>query len=135
MLKRKIQSAAVVSALSVAGLVGTATPSFAASAADICGSGYSVIESHAIPNHSSVTAYLLYNSGSGRNCAVTLRSSSGTAQTMVAWLEVMGGSRVTDSGSYTYYAGPVSLQAAGKCVRYGGTYTDDSYTSSWGHCS
>lgn len=101
-------------------------------AKEVCGSGYSVIDSAAIGTKGR--AYLLYNSGNGYNCVVTLKSKGFTASSMSAFLEVKGHTRATDSGSFTYYAGPVRRSAAGQCVRWGGTITGTGYTSAFEHC-
>ena len=100
---------------------------------EVCGSGYSVIDSHALG--SSGTVYLLYSSGSGKNCVTTLKATSlGTKSAVSAMLQVQGSSAVTDSGSFAYYAGPVSHAAAGKCVKWGGSVGSTSYTSPYEHC-
>lgn len=100
---------------------------------EICGSGYSVIDSAAVG--SGGTAYLLYNSGNGYNCVTTVKSTSiGTASSVSAFLEVQGGTRTTDSGSYAYYAGPVRKSAANTCVRWGGSVGSATYTSPFEHC-
>lgn len=102
-------------------------------AKEVCGSGYAVIDSHALGNAGKV--YLLYNSGSKRNCVVTLKSTSlGKASATSAHLQVQGGTKATDSGKFAYYAGPVSRAAAAKCVRWGGSAGSASYTSPYEHC-
>ncbi|MFI6484624.1 M23 family metallopeptidase [Nonomuraea sp. NPDC050663] len=99
---------------------------------EVCGSGYSVVDSAGL---SGGTTYLLYNSGNGYNCVVTLKSVSlGTPSPVSAFLEPQGESRVTDSGSFGYYAGPVRLSAPGQCVRWGGSVGSSSYTSPFEHC-
>jgi peptidase M23-like protein len=103
------------------------------SAGEVCGSGYSVIDSQALGSAGKV--YLLYNSGSKRNCVVTLKLTSvGSASAVSAHLQVQGGTKNTDSGSFAYYAGPVSASAAAKCVRWGGSAGSSSYTSPYEHC-
>ncbi|MEU6727632.1 M23 family metallopeptidase [Nonomuraea wenchangensis] len=100
---------------------------------EVCGSGYSVIDSAALGT--AGTAYLLYNSGNGYNCVVTLKKTSlGTATATSAYLEVQGKARVTDSGNFAYYAGPVRAAAAGKCVKWGGKAGSSSYDSPFEHC-
>ncbi|MEO3809841.1 M23 family metallopeptidase [Sphaerisporangium sp. B11E5] len=99
---------------------------------EICGSGYTVIDSAALTGGRT---YLLYNSGNGNNCVTTLKTTSpGTAASMSAFLEPEGASRTTDSGSYGYYAGPVRRAAAGQCVKWGGSIGASSYTSPFEHC-
>lgn len=103
------------------------------SAKEVCGSGYSVIDSQALGTAGKV--YLLYNSGSKRNCVVTLKSTSlGKASPVSAHLQVRGGTKATDSGNFAYYAGPVSRVAAAKCVRWGGSVGAKTYTSGYEHC-
>ncbi|MEU7829686.1 MULTISPECIES: M23 family metallopeptidase [unclassified Nonomuraea] len=101
-------------------------------AEEVCGSGYSVIDSAALTGGRT---YLLYNSGNGYNCVATLKTTSlGTASAVSAFLEPEGESRSTDSGSYDYYAGPVKRSAPGKCVKWGGSVGSSSYTSGFEHC-
>ncbi len=103
-------------------------------AQEVCGAGYSVIDSAALGTKGRV--YLLYNSGNGNNCVATLKSTNlGTPTATSAYLEVEGGTRVTDSGSYGYYAGPVRRAAADKCVKWGGAITGTAYNSPFEHCS
>ncbi|NUO98532.1 MAG: M23 family metallopeptidase [Nonomuraea sp.] len=100
---------------------------------EVCGSGYSVIDSAALG--SDGTVYLLYNSSNGNNCVVTLKAKSlGTATATTAYLEVQGSTRKTDSGSYGYYAGPVVSAAADKCVKWGGKAGASAYDSPFEHC-
>lgn len=100
-------------------------------AQEVCGSGYSVIDSAALGTSGRV--YLLYNSGN--NCVVTIKSTSvGTPSSVSAFLEVQGGTRSADSGSFAYYAGPVVKSAPGKCVKWGGSVGSASYTSAFEHC-
>ncbi|GGM65074.1 hypothetical protein GCM10011608_58040 [Micromonospora sonchi] len=106
-------------------------------AAQACGSGYRVI------NTATLTAggrrqgkvHLLYHAGTGSNCVVTLKETAvGTATPVMAFLEVRGRARSTDSGSYQYYAGPVRANAAATCVKWGGSAGGASYSSPFEHC-
>ncbi|WP_248960712.1 N-acetylmuramoyl-L-alanine amidase [Sphaerisporangium perillae] len=99
----------------------------------VCGSGYSVIDSAALG--SSGTVYLLYNTDTGYNCVATIKSTSlGTASAASAYLEVQGSTRITDSGNFAYYAGPVRASAADKCVKWGGKAGTSTYDSAFEHC-
>ncbi|MFI6599097.1 M23 family metallopeptidase [Nonomuraea sp. NPDC050536] len=99
----------------------------------VCGSGYKVIDSAALG--SAGTVYLLYNSGNGNNCVATIKKTSlGSGSAVGAYLEVQGKSRVTDSGNFEYYAGPVRASAADKCVRWGGKAGTATYDSPLEHC-
>jgi hypothetical protein len=47
--------------------------------------------------------YLLYNADKADNCVVTIKVNTTAAATSV-YLEVQGKARVTDSGSFAFYA-------------------------------
>ncbi|MDQ7807711.1 sialidase family protein [Amycolatopsis sp. A133] len=111
-----------------------ATVTEAALGAPACGGGYSVIDSRPLGTAGSV--YLSYNASNGKNCVSTMKSAStGTGTATSAYLEVKGSARVTDSGSFSYFAGPVSAAAADKCVKWGGSAGGQSFTSEFEHCS
>lgn len=75
-------------------------------------------------------AYLLYNS-STYNCAVTIKTTNvGKKSPVSTWIQKKGGSKIGDSGSFAWYAGPVYVKAPGTCVRFGG----NGRTSSYGNC-
>ncbi|GAA4614071.1 M23 family metallopeptidase [Saccharopolyspora hordei] len=100
---------------------------------EVCGSGYSVIDQKGLSG--AGTVYLLYNSSNKNNCVVTLKSTSlGKASPTAAFLEVQGGKRTTDSGDFTYYAGPVRQEAGATCVKWGGSVGSQSYESPFEHC-
>ncbi|MGW3959678.1 M23 family metallopeptidase [Amycolatopsis sp. NPDC005003] len=104
------------------------------SADEVCGDGFDVVDQQALAN-SSGTAYLLYNASTKANCVTTLKATSlGTASDVSAFLEVQGSARVTDSGSFTYYAGPVKKTADSTCVKWGGSVGANSYESGFEHC-
>ncbi|TQF02481.1 CHAP domain-containing protein [Kitasatospora acidiphila] len=100
-------------------------------APQVCGSGYGIIDSHDL---GSATVFLLYNGSTGSNCVTTLVKNPSGPVALNANLTVQGGSPVTDTGTYTDYAGPVSAAAANSCVQWGGSYAGTSWTSPWGHC-
>ncbi|MFG6201788.1 M23 family peptidase, partial [Nonomuraea sp. JJY05] len=92
-----------------------------------------VIDSAALG--SSGTVYLTFNSANGNNCVATIKKTSlGKATATTAYLEVAGKSRVSDTGSFEYYAGPVRAAAAGKCVKWGGKAGSSTYNSPSEHC-
>ncbi|SBT48700.1 Serine/threonine protein kinase [Micromonospora narathiwatensis] len=106
-------------------------------AAQACGSGYQVIDSKALTANGTRKGrvYLLYNSANGNNCVVTLKDTDvGRATSVSAYLEVQGKARQADSGSFSYYAGPVRASAAGVCVKWGGSTGGASYGSPFEHC-
>ncbi|WP_371780407.1 hypothetical protein [Streptosporangium subroseum] len=110
----------------------------------VCGSGYRVIESHPLVGSAGTggRVYLLYNSGNGYNCSVTIKSVAvGTASQVTADLQVFTGNSVKgyrDRGNYKYYAGPVKAYAAGKCVAIYGDVDSGANTfvnqGPKGHC-
>jgi hypothetical protein len=111
---------------------GSSTPVNPYSPTDVCGAGSKVIDSKAITGGK---VYLTYNSRNGENCVVTLKTSKLNTKTRTsAFLEVKGGTRSTDSGSYQSYAGPVKKKAPNKCVKWGGSVEGASYTSPFEHC-
>ncbi len=104
------------------------------SAEEVCGDGFSVVDQQALAN-SSGTAYLLYNASTKANCVTTLKATSlGTASAVAAFLEVQGGTRTTDAGSFTYYAGPIKKTAGSTCVKWGGSVGGNTYESGFEHC-
>ncbi|MDT3443663.1 MULTISPECIES: serine/threonine protein kinase [unclassified Pseudofrankia] len=105
-------------------------------AAQVCGSGYSEIDSHTLTSGSTTAKIVLMYNGSN-NCVVTLKAGAGvgTAQSMSAWVQAQNGSsKVTDSGSYQYYAGPTKVSAKAICVKWGGSLGSVSWGSDWSHC-
>ncbi|MGC5331090.1 hypothetical protein [Micromonospora sp. DT62] len=104
---------------------------------EACGSGYRVVDSAPLTasGRRKGRVYLLYHAGTGNNCVVTMKETAvGTATAASAWLEVRGRARSTDSGSFSYYAGPVRAKAAGVCVKWGGSTGGASYGSGFEHC-
>jgi hypothetical protein len=102
-------------------------------ATEVCGAGYDVIDQAALST--AGTVYLLYNDANSKNCVATIKNTSiGTASATSAFLEVEGGNRSTDTGSFAYYAGPVSAAANNTCVKWGGSVGSNTYTSPFEHC-
>jgi hypothetical protein len=97
----------------------------------VCGTGYSVVDSHDL---GSATIYLMYNAASGDNCVTTLTDNPSAPVAMTATLSVQGGASGADQGTYTDYAGPVAEPAASACVEWCGSYQAASWTSAWSHC-
>jgi GH25 family lysozyme M1 (1,4-beta-N-acetylmuramidase) len=109
---------------------GTANPH---TPTEVCGAGYEVIDQAALG--SAGTVYLLYNATKADNCVATIKATSiGTASPTSAYLEVQGKARVTDSGSFAYYAGPVRASAPSTCVKWGGSVGTATYDSPFEHC-
>lgn len=113
------------------------------------GDSYSVVASSPVKFSSGTvagTVYLLYSSGNGKNCVVTVKTSyTGTATVTTAQLIIQNGNTHVDQGNYTSYAGPVRGSAAGKCVKYWGSINTgpDGQAGanagggrmSWGNCA
>jgi sialidase-1 len=104
--------------------------------APACGGGYGVIDSAPLGTGGAAgTVYLSYNAANGQNCVSTMKNASaGTATATSAYLEVKGSTRQTDSGSFSYFAGPVKATAADKCVKWGGSAGGQAYDSGFEHC-
>lgn len=102
-------------------------------ATEVCGGGFYVQRSQSFYGG---TTYQLYNSGTGENCVVTLKSGPdvGKATSVSATIEVQGAGSKTDSGNYEWYAGPVKMPAKGKCVRFAGSAGGNDTNSGWGNC-
>ncbi|GAA1940473.1 hypothetical protein [Kitasatospora viridis] len=90
--------------------------------------------------------YLYYDSSTGDNCAVTQSTSAGgygvskpmnvyltrcneTTQSNTCTTSSVN-QTVHDAGNYAYYAGPVSINAAGHCILVSGEETYDGVTVS-----
>ncbi|MER8184413.1 protein kinase [Kitasatospora sp. NPDC094015] len=82
--------------------------------------------------------YLYFDNATGTNCAATIKTANsgyGTASAVRASISrcsntapaasctVVGGSTKSDEGSFTMYAGPVKVAAAGACVTGSGSIT------------
>ena len=144
---RRVAAAAV---LSVVGLAAGASPAAAANPytpGEVCGAGYAYVHHIDIATPKVwAKVYLMYNSSSGNNCVVTIKTQDiGTATYTNAVLKVRrtDGSVVTgsDPGSFKYYAGPVKLYGRDRCVQFGGTASDgpggqrfSSMTDGWRWC-
>ncbi|MFD0887458.1 serine/threonine protein kinase, partial [Streptosporangium algeriense] len=97
-----------------------------------CGAGYYVQRS---ASFTGGTVYQLYNTSTGSNCVVTMKTADvGKATSVWATLEVEGGGSKTERGEFKYYAGPVILPAKGKCVRFSGGNSADSVSAPPANC-
>ncbi|MEV4381458.1 serine/threonine protein kinase [Streptosporangium sp. NPDC049644] len=98
----------------------------------VCGSGYYVQRS---VQFGGGTTYQLYNTSSGTNCAVTMKTADvGKATQVWVTLEAQGGGAKTERGNFEYYAGPVYVPAKGKCVRISGGGPGGSTSAGWANC-
>jgi len=98
----------------------------------VCGPGFSVQRSHAFTGGET---FQLYNSRTKQNCVVTMKYANvGKESPVSATLDVQGGGSGTESGNFKYYAGPVKLPAAGKCVRFSGSVGAAGTGATWANC-
>ncbi|MFH8871174.1 hypothetical protein [Streptomyces griseus] len=67
-------------------------------------------------------------------CAVTVAKKPGKRRTMSVTLQARGGRAVTDKGSYTKMAGPVTVSALNRCVRATGAIGRKSASTGWILC-
>ncbi|WP_443032239.1 hypothetical protein [Streptomyces sp. CA-278952] len=67
-------------------------------------------------------------------CAVTVAKKPGKRRTMSVTLQARGGRAVTDKGSYTKMAGPVTVNALNRCVRATGAIGRKSASTGWILC-
>ncbi|MFJ2235829.1 serine/threonine protein kinase [Streptomyces sp. NPDC087859] len=137
---------AICAALGIS-LAFTGSAQAASNPVTVCGSGYYVQSSHELGLYletggPQAIVYLLYNSSTGYNCAVTVVTGEQIGNPVNVGIRAEGGTWLKDPGNYNSYAGPVRVKAAGKCVQYMGStrwwsssspYTD-TYTSPLGWC-
>ncbi len=98
----------------------------------VCGPGYRVIDQHALTRS---VVYLLWNPSTEQNCVVTLKTRDvGRKTSTTAYLQADGAPRVTDSGRFSHYAGPVR-QKAPSCVTWGGSDGVGAAFVERGHCN
>jgi len=137
---RKLKRGAALALTAVAVLAGSVAVSGPAQAASspiaACGGGsYHEIDHHKLG--SAATVYLMYDGST--NCVVTWKTTNvGTPTRVEAWI-----TRKSDQQGdydiekdYSYYAGPVTIKAAGTCVNWGGYAAGggDGWNSGWSHC-
>lgn len=67
-------------------------------------------------------------------CAVTVAKKPGKRRTMSVTLQPRGGRKVSDKGSYTTRAGPVTVNALNRCVRATGAIGKKSASTGWILC-
>ncbi|MEV0393882.1 spore-associated protein A [Polymorphospora rubra] len=120
-LVRTTVATVTVAAAMMAGALTAATPAYAATYGGECGSGYGVVNSAAIG--AKGTVFLTYSAATGRNCVVAKRNTAGSPVIIEAGLAIHPvGSYWTafEGDHFRSYAGPIYLQAAGRCVDWMG---------------
>lgn len=70
----------------------------------------------------------------GYVCAVTVPRRPGPRQVMSVSVQPRGGRPVVDQGRFTVRAGPVTVYAGHRCVRFTGSVGGGTYTSGWLLC-
>jgi len=104
--------------------------------AKLCGHGFQTIDSAPLRDQGVLvgSVYVLADE-TGKTCVVTLKAGDlGEKTDVSAYLEPEGRDRVSDDGDEKYYAGPVRAQAAGSCIRWGGSVDDTAFDSELEHC-
>jgi hypothetical protein len=134
---RKLKQRAALTLTTAAMLAGSVAVSSPANAASpwvaACGSGYYEIDHHDLAG--VVTFHLMYNGST--DCEVAWKTAYVGTPTHVGTVltRQSDGYEVADSGSYSYYAGPVKLPAPGTCIAWGGNAGSYGYWASrWSHC-
>lgn len=86
----------------------------------ICGADYFVIDQQNL-GVKTATVYVLHSNQTGFNCVVTLKwENVGEPALTDARLRVDGDTEWTvDRREFSYYVGPVKLEARAKCIRWG----------------
>ncbi|MFF2726525.1 hypothetical protein ACFVS9_01275 [Streptomyces sp. NPDC058008] len=67
-------------------------------------------------------------------CAVTVAGKPGARRAMRVSLQPRGGRAVVDSGTFTQFAGPVTVHALNRCVRASGSVGGSSGSTGWILC-
>ncbi|MDQ0991024.1 hypothetical protein [Streptomyces sp. V3I7] len=125
-IRRRLALAAAV--LAASGALALAVPGSAQAAADGTCAGREV---RVLPF--STGAVHVYRQG-GYVCVVTLPAKPGGERPMTVGVQARGSRPVTDSGRYTYRAGPVTVHAGHRCVRVKGSVGRGSVSSDWILC-
>ncbi|WP_424889024.1 spore-associated protein A [Streptomyces sp. XH2] len=125
--RNRVAGAALLAATTVTALVVSTGTSVAAPAPAAttyngeCGTGYVQVNQIPIPGRGAVLP--AYNAATGKNCVVTKRNTSTGSRLWVgSWIQRNNElkSKQEQYGFYTSYAGPLHLDAKGKCVDWGG---------------
>lgn len=129
--------AALITSATLVGSLAMAGPANAASTPiEACGGGsYHEIDHHDL---SGARIDLLYNGTT--NCVVMWKTTSIGSELFVgAALKLADGDLKAQGGQYKFYAGPIKVNAAGKCIVWGGgvgpgVSAADAWLSQPEHC-
>jgi hypothetical protein len=73
---------------------------------------------------------LYYDSSTGKNCVKTFANNTSKRKSMNAYVGRSDGTAYQqDPGNYFDYAGPVSIEARGKCIYWGGSIENQYFNS------
>ncbi|MBT2232151.1 hypothetical protein [Nonomuraea sp. NEAU-A123] len=124
-------AAATLLATATAGLAAPADAAGGYTPEQVCGSGFNTVALGRMPvtdqtNTLRGHAYLLYSPYTGEHCVVTIKSdfvgtpTMTTATLLVQSVAFTGPRKEEDLGNFKYYAGPVKVNARGRCVSFKG---------------
>ncbi len=123
--KKTVLATSLLGAAAVGGVTGGP-----ATAADqpyrleqVCGASYHFVNELplAVKGRQVGLTVLGYSAKTRKNCAVTFKTARiGTPSLTAVSLRKQGGRFRTDKGKFKYYAGPVYVNAPGRCVQFGG---------------
>lgn len=136
-MPKRLAGLTLTAGVVLAGSLAAAGPASASSSPiEACGGGgYHEIDHKDI---SGARIHLLFNGTT--NCVVTWKTKDVGRRTFVfAAIDAEGRDPVFDQGQFEVFAGPVKIDAAGKCIKWGGgTGPGDHLTDSWSsgpsHC-
>ncbi|MEU4232589.1 hypothetical protein AB0F17_50545 [Nonomuraea sp. NPDC026600] len=122
----------LATATATAGLAAPADAASGSTPEQVCGSGFNTVALGRMPvadqtNTVRGHVYLLYSPYTGEHCVVTIKSdfvgtsSRVTATLLVQSVAFIAPRKVEDLGNFKYYAGPVKVNAKGRCVSFKGT--------------
>ncbi|MEU3986735.1 spore-associated protein A [Streptomyces sp. NPDC026672] len=127
--------ATLASTISILGLAIVGAPAASAATAGAYGCSGTEIDTYpvkALDGTGSTwgTVHLYYNASTGSNCAVTVKSVYvGTPSFTAIYLNSSDGAvHDDDAGNYSYYAGPVSIHAPGRCISINGVVWNPAHT-------
>lgn len=128
-LERGAGLGAAVAAILVGSFTMAAPANAASTPVSVCGGGsYHEIDRRDLGGYA--TLYLLYNGKT--NCVVTWKKIDIGINTYTsAFVGLWGQNGQNDEGMFGYYAGPVKVDAAGKCISWAGLATHNGRSEAW----
>ncbi|WP_157877421.1 spore-associated protein A [Streptomyces odonnellii] len=127
--------ATIAAAVSIGGFTVAVAPGASAAPAGAYGCAGSEIDTYAVKTSGGATwgtIHLYYDSSTGLNCAVNVKTSAGYAGTpSITWVALArssDGKSDLDSGNFSSYAGPVTISAPGQCITVSGVVRNPADT-------